>query len=241
MTQRSTHHRAGSSVWDDPTEAPVYFLSEIACYLRLPVTTIRHWTLGREYHTSRGKSRSSPLVELADQKRQLASFINLVELHILASIRRVHRLKPKPVRRAINYLRKTFSSDHPLLAQQMLTDGKDLFVEQYKGFVNISMNGQMHIKEMLDASMKRIEWDENHIPTRLFPFTRPTVEDAPLLIAIDPRVRSGKPCIAGTGIPTGIIIERHTAGDTIALLTKDYGRSSEEIEEALRYESRTAA
>jgi uncharacterized protein (DUF433 family) len=240
MTQK-TGSIAPALGGSNPNERPVYFLSEAAYYLRLPVATIRGWVLGRDYLTVNGLAHASPLVELADKKRHLLSFTNLVELHVLASIRRVHRLKPKPVRQAINYLRKTFKSDHPLLDRQMLTDGKSLFIEQYKELVNISENGQMHIKEMLDASLKRIEWDEKHIPIRFFPFTRSSVNDAPQLVVIDPRVRFGKPCITGTGIPTGIVAERHTAGDSVALLTKDYGRSSEEIEEALRYESRTAA
>ena len=40
--------------------------------------------------------------------------------------------------------------------------------------------------------------------------------------------------IAGTGIPTFIIAERYAAGDSSADLAKDYGRSQEEIEEAVR-------
>jgi uncharacterized protein (DUF433 family) len=123
----------------------------------------------------------------------------------------------------------------------MLTDGKSLFIEQYGEVVNISTEGQMEMKVLLDAYLKRIKWDEKGIPIRLFPFTREEYDKAPSFVSIDPRIRSGKPCISGTGIPTSIIAERREAGDSIALLAKDYGRSQEEIAEAIRYESRAAS
>jgi uncharacterized protein (DUF433 family) len=208
----------------------------------LPAATIRDWVLGRKYPTAAGVTRTKALIELADQERRLLSFQNLVELHVIASVRRVNELELKSVRRAIDYLRNRFHSRHPLLDRKMMTDGKSLFIEQYGEMVNISEHGQMYLKAMLEAHLRRIEWDEKHIPIRLFPFTRDGgVERAPQMVAIDPRVRFGRPCIAGTNVPTSIISERHQAGDSVSLLASDYERSSEEIEEALRYESRTAA
>ncbi len=223
------------------TERPAYFVSEAAHYLSLPAATVRSWVLGREYRTETGTRRSAALVPIADPKSPLLSFLNLVELHILSSIRRVHQVKPKAVRRAIRYLREKYRPEHPLLAQQMLTDGKSLFIEQYGELVDISAEGQLRMKSVLDAYLKRIEWDESGIPIRLFPFSRSRIEQSPQLIVIDPRIRSGKPCIAGSAIPTNIIAERYKAGDSLKLLVKDYGRSEEEIEEALRYESGAAA
>jgi len=123
----------------------------------------------------------------------------------------------------------------------MSTDGKDLFIERYGTFVGVSQQGQMYLEKFMDAYIRRIQWDENDIPIRLFPFTRSDFETSPQLVAIDPRVRSGKPCITGTGVPTSIVSERYKAGDSITALTKDYGRKQEEIEEALRYESGAAA
>src|SRR5262249_28724138 len=154
---------------------------------------------------------------------------------------RVHQIRMPAVRQAIDYLREQFNSDHPLLEQEMLTDGKDLFIEKYEHLVTISRHGQMAMKEVLAVYLKRIEWDSRGRPVRLFPFTRDRFEESPELIAIDPKIRFGKPCISGTRIPTSIIAERHQAGDSIEFLAKDYGRRAEEIEEAIRYEGRVAA
>jgi uncharacterized protein (DUF433 family) len=160
---------------------------------------------------------------------------------VLSSIRRVHKVELKAVRRAVKYLKDRLHSEYPLLDREMLTDGKDLFIEQYGEYVTISQDGQMALKRILKMYLDRIAWDDHGIPIRLYPFTRREVERSPRLVAIDPRVRFGKPCIAGTRIPTAIIAERYEAGDGVALLAEDYGRPKEEIEEALRYESRIAA
>ena len=78
---------------------------------------------------------------------------------------------------------------------------------------------------------------------RLYPFTRlaSTTAEAPRLIVIDPRRAFGRPVIFGTRIPTGEVFERFKAGDSPDQLTQEYGRSPEEIFEAIRYEADRAA
>jgi uncharacterized protein (DUF433 family) len=226
---------------DNPVEAPAYFIYEAAHYLSLPHRMVRDFALGRTYPIGSGRRNLLPVISPADPEGEVLSFLNLVELHVLGSIRKVHKVRPLAVRRAITYLRKNFDSKHPLLDRKMSTEGKSLFIERYGTFVDISEQGQMCLENFMVLYLRRIEWDENHIPIRLFPFTRSDHETSPQLISIDPRIRTGKPCIAGTGVPTSIISERHKAGDSITLLTTDYGRRQEEIEEALRYESGSAA
>lgn len=237
----TTPSNSSQSDRKSPADTPSYFIAEAAHYLSLPTRTVRDWVLGRKYPTTSGEVYAKPLVRSTDPAQRLLSFTNLVELHVISSIRRAHRVNAKSLRKAIDYLERAFGTKHPLLAREMLTDGTDLFIERYESLVNISADGQLCIKAALDAYLKRIEWDDRHVPRRLFPFSRPSVENAPQLIVIDPRVRSGRPCITGTGVPTSIVVGRHKAGDSVALLANDYGRTPEEIEEALRYESRAAS
>jgi uncharacterized protein (DUF433 family) len=197
--------------------------------------------LGRQYPTRFGEVDFLPLIKISDPTGPLLSFMNLAELHVLGSIRRAHLVKLPAVRKAVEYLRGRFRSDHPLLDRQMLTDGKDLFIEQYENLVNISQQGQMEMRQIMGVYLERIKRDRGGFPIRLFPFTRDRYAESPEFISIDPRVRFGQPCISGTRIPTAIILERHQAGDSIDLLAKDYGRNGEEIEEAIRYEGRIAS
>jgi uncharacterized protein (DUF433 family) len=92
----------------------------------------------------------------------------------------------------------------------------------------------------LEAYLRRVERDPVGVPIRLFPFaTLRQTDDRP--IVIDPRVRFGRPCIAGTGIPTVVIHERFRAGDDMDEIAADYGRDRGEIEKAIRYETLHAA
>jgi len=227
-----------------PTELPLYQIAEAAHYLRLPVATVRSWSVGRHYRVGSGRRHFPPLIAVADADTPLLSFCNLVELHVLSSIRITHEVQIKAVRRATGYLESHFKSEHPLLEREMLTDGKDLFIEQYGEFVTTSQGGQMAMKKILGIYLDRIDRDPRGIPIRLFPFTRRQKEpqpQSPKSVAIDPTIRFGKPCIAGTIIPTSIIMERYAAGDSFKLLAEDYGRPEGDIEEAIRYESRVAS
>jgi uncharacterized protein (DUF433 family) len=225
---------------EDPRELPAYSVLEAAHYLRLPIATLRSWVSGRPYPVKGGNRRSQPILLAPRHAPPVLSFFNLCEAHVLAAIRREHRVTLDAVRRAVAFLRKQFESAHPLLDRAMETDGKDLFVRHMEKLINISEEGQIEIREMLDAHLKRIERDARGLPIRLYPFTRTQIEDAPRSVMIESGIAFGKPVIAGTNIPTSIIAERCKAGETIKLLAEDYGRDPAEIEEAIRCELKAA-
>jgi len=225
----------------DPIGIPAYTIAFAAHCLQLPPATMRSWVFGRRYPTESGPKQFTPVIRVADPSGHLLSFLNLVELHVLSAIRRDHQVKIREVRKAISYLSSTFGSDHPLAHQQMLTDGKDLFIEKYGELVGCSQEGQLNMKSVLGAFLTRIERNKQGLPVRLYPFVSNRIDEPARFVSIDPRIRFGRPCIAGTGIPTAIVAERHKAGELIQDLATDYGRSPREIEEAIRYEERPTA
>lgn len=220
----------------DPRELPAYALAEAAHYLRLPKPTLRSWVLGRFYPTQAGRRFFRPVIDLAGNGRHLLSFMNLVEAHVLDAIRREHEIPLQKVRRALNYVRREFPSRHPLADQRFQTDSLNLFVEKYGQLINASQEGQLAIRELLQAHLRRIEWDEAGLAVRLFPFTRKRQLEEPRVIVIDPLISFGRPVLVGTGIPTAVIAERYKAGESMDELAKDYDRERVEIEEAIRCE-----
>jgi uncharacterized protein (DUF433 family) len=78
-------------------------------------------------------------------------------------------------------------------------------------------------------------------PMTLYPFSRVPAEGSPRTVVMDPRVRFGRPTIAGCGVPTDILFERHQAGDSLTELAQDYDISATEVEEAVRYEAMPGA
>jgi uncharacterized protein (DUF433 family) len=220
----------------DPLDLPAYSLVECAHFLQIPAATMRTWALGRHYCVGDQKRFWQPLVAIADQATPALSFRNAIELHVLAAMRRKHNIDMPKVRRAIDYLSRRFSVAHPLADQQMLTDGKDLFIEQLGRLINISRDGQLEMQALMEVYLARIDRDPAGVPVRLFPFTRSRIGESPKVIALDPRIQFGRPCIAGSGIPTSIIAERYRAGESIEALSEDYGQQSPCIQEAIRFE-----
>jgi uncharacterized protein (DUF433 family) len=184
-------------------------------------------------------------LRVADHHRHLLSFWNVAELHVLGALRRYHQISPQKLRRAIRYLEDTFDSPHPLLSEKMLTDGVSVFVEKTETLINATKGGQIAMRQLIEAHLHRIDQDVDGLAVRLYPFVRQSSDVAssaaalshePKIISLDPRVRFGRPVIAGTSIPTAEIAERFRAGDSFAELAEDYGRPEKEIEEAIRCE-----
>lgn len=221
---------------EDRRLTPSYSLREAAHYLRIPLVTLRSWVYGRKYPTGKGKQFFKPLISIPDKKLTLLSFINLVEVHVLTAIRREHNIPLYKVRKALDYLKQGFPSDHPLADQNFETDGLDLFIQKYGELINISKDGQLAMKDLLQSHLKRIERDSSGLPLKLYPFTRKPQPGEPKTVVIDPLISFGRPVLSGTGIATAIIAERYKAGESMHELAEDYGRPSSEIEEAIRCE-----
>ena len=220
----------------DYRDSPAYTISEVAHYLAVPPATVRYWATGQGDH--------QPLISIPaiESRPTLLSFFNLVELHVLSSIRRKHVIPLPRVRVAIDNLveiaHEVSHKSHPLISNELQTDGIDLFVEQSNVMVNLNKERQQEMRSLIEAVFKRISRDYDGAPIRLFPFTRATIDlHAPETVVIDPNLSGGRPVIAGTGIATQVIAERHKAGESVSDLAYDYGRTTEEIEEALRCES----
>jgi uncharacterized protein (DUF433 family) len=223
----------------DSREIPAYTIAEAAHYLLIPLATLRSWVLGRHYPVESGQRFFHPVLSVPPRQAgapAMLSFVNLIEAHVLDSIRRQFQVGLPEVRVAVKYLRNEFRSPHPLADHRIETDGRDLFVRSLGKLITVSRGGQLAMPELIDAYLRRIERDPQGLAIRLYPFTRKRTPNEPRLIVIDPRVSFGRPVLVGTGIQTGVIAERYKAGESIADLAQDYGRNPFDIEEAIRCE-----
>ena len=96
-----------------------YTFADASRYVVAPVATVRAWFLGT---TSRA-GRFERVLQLDDSEHRMLSFRNLVELHVLNSVRRRHRVTLFKVRTAIAILSEAWGSDHPLVVRQSLRFG----------------------------------------------------------------------------------------------------------------------
>ena len=210
-----------------------YSFAEAARYVRAPAATVRAWFLGKT-----GQRQFRPVLRLDDANGRMLSFRNLVELHVLSSIRKRHRVTLYRVRTAIEILSDAWKSEHPLAEQDILTDGYELFAGVSGLLTNVSTHDkQIVLEKVLKAALLRIERHAAGAPRKLFPFpTAEVVSAEPRTIEINPAVQFGRPCLTGTGIPTEILYQRCRGGDTVSVLADDYEISSERVQEAIRFE-----
>lgn len=214
--------------------APAYRIAEAAQYLGIPAATLRYWVAGARYRTKAGRRVARPLIRTPEPG--ILSFQNLVEAHVLDGLRREHEISLQALRRALDYVAKRLHSTHPLTDCDFETDGVDLFVDRYGALIDVSADGQMAMREVLRAHLRRVERDAAGLPVRLYPYTRKRLVDEPRVVVIDPRVQFGRPVLVGTGIPTEVIADRFKAGESLHDLAHDYGRTADEIQEAIRAE-----
>ena len=224
----------------DLRETPAYAIAEAAGYLRVPKSTLRAWLIGQPYRVGDDQRFFRPVIEIADSQNRSLSFINLVEVFVLAGLRRTHTVPLGKVRKAVDYVRRHFNSKRPLAEEQFETDGVDLFVRKFGELIGASQEGQRLMESMLRKRLKLVKRDPEGVPEKLVLFPAPRQKKNSAAVVIDPRVSFGRPVLDGLGVRTGILAERFYAGEMVGELAHDYGASPEAIENAIRCELRAA-
>lgn len=219
---------------------PAYPFLEAAHYLNMPASTLRSWCLGQDYSLHGEKRRFLPLIELDGRRAEGLSFLNLVEAHVLAAIRRKHEIPLPKVRDALAFLRSTLNCARPLLEKTFQTNGVDLFVDELSQLINVTKEGQLEIRDMLFAHLHRIERDTAGLPIKLFPFTRNSLNGG-TPVQIDPTIAFGRPSLRGRAVPTAVLADRFKAGERMSELADDFDVPVEMIEDAIRCELERAA
>lgn len=222
----------------DPRDLPAYLPAEASFYLRLKPATLRSWAFGRRYETAAGLRRFQPLIDLPDPKRNLLSYTNLIELHMLRLIRQDQGLKLQKVRTAIEYLKREFASAHPLAEHDFLTDGLELLVEKFGDLIVASRWGQVEI-DLVRGLLRRIE-RENGQPVRFFPLSayRPEVfqnPNPPKPVVMTPTVAFGQPVIPGTAIKVEAVYERFAAQELPGEIAEDLGVTPDQVIYAVQW------
>lgn len=225
-----------SVIVDDSRNIAAYTVAEAAHYLRLPPATLRSWVFGRRYATTEGSSHFEPLIRPTSQTPPRLSFWNLIEAHVLRSLRTDHGVSVRALRSAIAYAEKELSIPRLLLRQELSTDAGKIFLERYGELIELSASGQLAMRRVLAEHLKRVEWDSSKFPVQLYPFLLAGASAAERPIVIDARIAFGRPVVARKSISTWAIAERLDAGESVDDVAADYDLDPSEIEQAAIYE-----
>lgn len=217
----------------DPRELPAYTFRELALSLRMPESTLRAWTLGQ--------AGFQKLLSIPRDPRGVyeLSFYNLIEIYVLAQLRKAHDMSMPQVRRCIEVLRNELQTEHPIIDAEFLMLGSRLYAEHGARVVNLTRpEGQYLFADAVRDLLTRVDKGpmgyERFYPK--LPNKVGLVTERYKPVVVDPEVSFGRPRIAGTGIPTEVIADRHRGGDSIRFIAEDLHISVTKVRQALEFE-----
>src|SRR5208283_5094412 len=130
-------------------EEAAYGVSEAAAYLKVPYNTLRYWLTGF-------KRRPAVVVPVESDPVRL-SFMNLLECHALAGMRKLYDLKLPKVRAAVARVGQKMGKPHPLVTQVFLTDRRDLFIEAMGKIIKVSKSQEQLGFDFYNKFLERVE------------------------------------------------------------------------------------
>ena len=142
----------------------------------------------------------------------------------------------KALRQAVDFAERKLGIERLLLRPELCSDAGQVFLDRYGELINLSASGQLAMRQLLQAHLRRVTWDKKRVPIRLHPFVVGEAASPRMPIAIDPRISFGRPVLISRGISTAAIVARIDAGEAVRDLAADYQLSLAEIEDAVLYE-----
>jgi hypothetical protein len=200
----------------DPRELPFYTLTDVASFLRVPRSTLGAWCGQKPYTLVQGeRKRMAPLLRL-DPKSKRLTFHNLVEAYVVFSLTRSFQIPLPLLRSALASL----DGDRPLLDQRFYARKGEMFVEiANRVLVDVCRSpGQTLVRDFVESSLERIEFDGAQRPERFHPW-RESV-DEPKVVSIDARRAFGRPTVVGRSLKVEVIVDLRRAGEEIATIAR---------------------
>jgi uncharacterized protein (DUF433 family) len=222
----------------DARDTPMYGFAEAAGLLRVPVSTLRSWTVGQHYRVRGERRRFKPPIPIGKNQR-LLTFYDLVEAYVLSSMRRDFNVELPVIRTSVAFVRDHMGVARPLLNEDFYTDGVSLLVEKWGTLVDASKQGQLAMKTVVMDSLKRIERDEAGLVQRLYPWR--TSVDEERVIELDPRRALGRAVVVGTSISIDVLQSRHRAGDSVKRLATTYKLDESKVAAVMAWDGQRAA
>jgi uncharacterized protein (DUF433 family) len=218
----------------DPRELPRYTYLEAARATNVPPSTVGAWFRGQTYARKANRGVFKPVLRRPDPNDTRLSFNNLLEVFALRSIREYHDVKLENVRRALDIAEQQLGVPRLLISSQLRTSGGDLFLDSYFQLVQLTPAIQHSIRSVLRQYLSRIRFES---APSFSPTPRIARERGQELILLSPLIAFGRPVIKRVGVTTAAVTDRINAGEEPSSVIRDYGLESDELDEAVAYES----
>ena len=112
----------------------------------------------------KGHAEFPPLIRPASRRPPWLSFSNLIEAHVLRSLRAEHGVSVEELRRALAYAEKTLGIDRLLLRPELRTNAGKALPDRYGELIESTASGQLAMRRLFEEHLKRIEWTSSRFP-----------------------------------------------------------------------------
>ncbi len=219
-------------------EKGLYSISEASKLTGIDARSVSRWLQGYHYLRS-GKRRQSPAVIKSDYKpidgKPALSFLHMMELRLVLRFRR-HGLSFRKIRIASERAAKIMNSTHPFASRKFVTDGKTILLqiahEEHDSDLLDLVNEQFGIEDILSPLLLDGIDFEGELPARWRPANG---------ILVDPHHAFGQPVVASCSIPSATLFAAYTSERSIEKVAKWYEVEPAAVQQAVDFESRSAA
>lgn len=217
---------------------PRYSYAEADRLANVSRGTAKRWLTGYVYVAAHGERvQLPPVTKRARAAAQDGvSFLDLVELAGIGRLKKIGGFDLPRIRQIILNSQKQFGVDHPLAYLRFKIGGRDAFVETADRLVDVLRHkGRQAWSEVLSPFLDTLDYIDNTVAYRWWPDGKDNV------VVVDPEYGYGLPVIAGSGVRTELVLERFNAGENREQIAEDFSISPEEVDHALRFETRLLA
>lgn len=206
---------------------PLYTQTEATRLIGMPQSTFNTWASG--YSTPAGTRMPRFITTSRPGRGYTVPFVGLAEAWIVRAFTRagvpVSRIRP-----ALETLRTEIGIEHALASDRLKTDGAEILwdLRRNDGMFDdnrlvVLRNGQASFGEIVREHLKRVDYRDGFIAQ--LSILRADGAD----ITIDPHINFGQPTLSHFGVRVGDVIDRISAGESIAEVAADFSLPTETV------------
>jgi uncharacterized protein (DUF433 family) len=213
-----------------------YTIPDAARLIQERRAKLSRWASGYTYSRNEQKYFMEPLLrhdaaELVEDR--ILTFLDLVELKIVAALREVH-LSIAKIRQAAEYIEGHWGARHPLASRQVHTDGYRIFAEALDGepghaTLTDTRLGQTVFAEFVKPFCLNLDYEDD-LAQRYWPLGKEKG------IVVDPRRSFGQPVDDSTGVPTHVLYEMVHGGSSVSEVAWWYEVREDVVKRSVEFE-----
>lgn len=210
----------------------IYTIPDAALILRLPLSKLRRWVVGR------GVPNEQLLQSWGDGRERAFDFNELIESYTIYSLRNLG-VSMQKIRLAHNRLVEILDCNYPFAKRGVLTDGDHVLFETESedttSLLNVTDREQFEFHELVANFCKKIEFSElTDLAESYWPLGKNRK------VIVDPHHAFGRPVIQGSNITTEAIYALFISGEKVDDIASQYDTDIDSIQDAVDFHTMAA-